>query len=321
MAEAKALDDSISRIQAKSGARKQDVEDILQARTELQSDIRALKAGLEPSKQEATQDGPRITLDQVQLVEPAIFISTRDVQPTQVRIPTATRSWIVVARIASDAGLKSLSINERPQPTNLNVVKVSLTEADGHLLIVATDRRGRMSTLGYKVPATAGDRGSRRVDDSVRLTPSQISQLTGSAGAYYALVVGNNNYQQVPRLQTAVNDAREVAKVLQDQYGFHVKLLTDATGYDLLKALDELRVKLTEQDNLLIYYAGHGKMDEQERGYWLPVDAEATRSERWIANEQITGILDAMRAWQTCLWSIPATRAPWRVPPWACPGR
>ena len=69
MAEAKALDDSISRIQAKSGARKQDVEDILQARTELQSDIRALKAGLEPSKQEATQDGPRITLDQVQLVE------------------------------------------------------------------------------------------------------------------------------------------------------------------------------------------------------------------------------------------------------------
>ena len=206
-----------------------------------------------------------------------------------------------MARITSDAGLKSLSINERPQPTNLNVVKVSLTEADGHLLIVATDRRGRMSTLGYKVPATAGDRGSRRVDDSVRLTPSQISQLTGSAGAYYALVVGNNNYQKVPRLQTAVNDAREVAKVLQDQYGFHVKLLTDATGYDLLKALDELRVKLTEQDNLLIYYAGHGKMDEQERGYWLPVDAEATRSERWIANEQITGILDAMRARQILL--------------------
>jgi caspase domain-containing protein/Sel1 repeat-containing protein len=300
-AEAKALDESIARMHARSGARRQDVEDVMQARAQLQTDIRALKAGLEPAKQEGPQDGPRITLDQVQLVEPAIFIPTRDIQPTQVRIPTATRSWIVVARVTSDTGLKSLSINGRPQISNRSVFKVSLTEADGQLLIVATDRRDRTSTLGYRLPPMGGDQGGRRGGDSVRLTPSQISQLTSSIGTYYALVIGNNNYRQVPRLRTAVNDAQEVAKMLQEQYGFRVRLLTDATGYDLLRALEDLRGKLTKEDNLLIYYAGHGKMDEEERGYWLPVDAEANSSASWIANENITGILDAMAARQILL--------------------
>jgi hypothetical protein len=299
-AEAKVLDESIARMRARAGARRQDVETVMQARTQLQTDMRALRAGLEPAQQETPKDGPHITFDQVQLVEPAIFIPTRDIQPTQVRIPIGTRSWIVVARVTSETGLKSLSINGRPQPSDRQVFKLSLTEADRQLLIVATDRRDRTSTLGYRVPPMANRPGDRR-GDSVRLTPSQISQLTRSIGTYHALVIGNNNYRQVQHLRTAVNDAREVARVLQDQYGFHVRLLTDATSYDLLAALEELRGKLTKDDNLLIYYAGHGKMDEEGRGYWLPVDADAKNYASWIANENITSILDAMAARQILL--------------------
>ena len=41
-----------------------------------------------------------------------------------------------------------------------------------------------------------------------------------------------------------------------------------------VSALNEFRGKLTEADNLLIYYAGHGTLEEKnQRGYWLPVDA------------------------------------------------
>jgi hypothetical protein len=299
MEELRVLDDLVTRMQARSGARRQDVEDTMQERAQAETDVRALKAGLEPVKREEPQDGPRITFDQVQLVEPAIFVLTRDIQPTQVRLPTGTRSWIVVARVTSEAGLKSIMVNERPQTANRNVVKISVTPTDRQLRLVATDRRNRTSTLEYRVPAM--DRGGRRAGDAVQLTPSQLSQLIRSVGTYHALVIGNNNYRQVPHLRTAVNDAREVAKVLQEQYGFRVKLLTDATGYDLLKALDELRGKLTKEDNLLIYYAGHGKMDDKGGGYWLPVDADANSSASWIANDNITGILDAMLARQILL--------------------
>jgi hypothetical protein len=58
-----------------------------------------------------------------------------------------------------------------------------------------------------------------------------------------------------------------------------------------------MRRTLTEQDNLLIYYAGHGEIDAGSRhGYWLPVDADANDKKNWISNEAITNIIDAIPA-------------------------
>ena len=44
-------------------------------------------------------------------------------------------------------------------------------------------------------------------------------------GRYHALVVGINDYKNLPRLETAVNDATAVADVLWQKYGFEVTLL------------------------------------------------------------------------------------------------
>ena len=150
-------------------------------------------------------------------------------------------------------------------------------------------------------PTLVTERTDQRESTALSLTPSQFSQLTRSAGRYHALVIGNNGYRNVPQLRTSVNDAKEVAKTLQTQYGYQVTLLTDSTGYELLRALDDLRGKLTKEDNLLIYYTGHGKKDESGKGYWLPVDAVASDRNSWIANEKITALLDAMAVRQLLL--------------------
>jgi len=116
-------------------------------------------------------------------------------------------------------------------------------------------------------------------------------------GHYYAVVIGNNNYKKLPKLNTAVDDAKAVAATLEQDYGFTVSLLTDASEEQVVGALDELRRKLTPQDNLLIYYAGHGWYDDgAERGYWLPVDAVADNQSHWISNADITDVLKAMQA-------------------------
>jgi uncharacterized caspase-like protein len=123
-----------------------------------------------------------------------------------------------------------------------------------------------------------------------------------SLGSYHALVIGNDGYRQLPRLRTAVNDAREVAKILREHYRFDVTLLTDATRYEILSALNLLREKLTSRDNLLIYYAGHGFLDARnQRGHWLPVDAEPNSTANWIANTDITAILNIMQVKQLLL--------------------
>ncbi len=116
-------------------------------------------------------------------------------------------------------------------------------------------------------------------------------------GRYHALIIGNNAYANLPDLETAVNDAEAVARVLETRYGFKVRLLRDATKLDILRAVNGYRAALTERDNLLIYYAGHGWLDPQTKtGYWQPVDAEADDDLNWIANGELTRRLDAMSA-------------------------
>jgi uncharacterized caspase-like protein len=118
-------------------------------------------------------------------------------------------------------------------------------------------------------------------------------------GTYHALVIGNNDYKKMRRLKTAVSDAQEVARVLETQYRYKVRLLINADRYQMLSALNELREQLTEKDNLLIYYAGHGEYDEKNvRGHWLPVDAEPNSTANWISNLQISDQLNAMTVQQ-----------------------
>ncbi|XPS83969.1 putative peptidase C14, caspase [Desulfosarcina variabilis str. Montpellier] len=116
-------------------------------------------------------------------------------------------------------------------------------------------------------------------------------------GNYFALVIGNNNYEQLPRLTTAKNDAIAISDVLERGYGFRVKLLLDATRFDIISALNEYRRKLSKGDNLLIYYAGHGYLDRAgDEGYWLPVNADANVEVNWISNSSLTTFLKAIEA-------------------------
>lgn len=128
-------------------------------------------------------------------------------------------------------------------------------------------------------------------------TASRPSVPAFDFGTYHALVIGNDAYMKLPRLQTAANDARSIAKLLIETYGFKTKVLLNATRYEMLSAMSSLRQSLTERDNLLIYYAGHGYLDaDTERGYWLPVDADRENPANWVSNGDLTDMVKGIRA-------------------------
>ena len=125
----------------------------------------------------------------------------------------------------------------------------------------------------------------------------QISFAGTHLGRYHALVIGNNEYAHLNNLETATNDAGAVASVLRHDYGFDVTLLINTTRAEILGALANYRKTLKPNDNLLIYYAGHGIVDSvTEEGFWLPVDAEQDVPTNWISNADITNMLKAIRA-------------------------
>ena len=155
-------------------------------------------------------------------------------------------------------------------------------------------RQEELEQTAQAQPDQIVQRGTATATD-VAVAPAGSPQM--QFGRYHALVIGNNEYAQFARLNTAVNDAKSLAGVLKSRYGFQTRLLLNADRYQILSALNEFREKLTENDNFLLYYAGHGELDRaNDRGYWLPVDAEPSSPTNWISNVQITDVLNAMNA-------------------------
>ena len=116
-------------------------------------------------------------------------------------------------------------------------------------------------------------------------------------GSYHALVIGNNKYRHLPDLKTAVADARRVSDILEELYGFEVSRLENANRKQILRLVSDLRKKISEKDNLLIYYAGHGHLDAGAgEGYWLPVDADPEDPSNWLMTDQIVSQIRAMSA-------------------------
>lgn len=136
-------------------------------------------------------------------------------------------------------------------------------------------------------PQTDSAEGQRGVSVAPRPKPGLVG--TDQTGRYVALVIGINDYRDLPKLKTAVNDANSVANTLHNLYGFDTRILLEASRNDITKALNEYRRTLDENTNFLVYYAGHGFYDKDaDKAYWLPADAEPGDTSNWIIADEIT---------------------------------
>lgn len=107
------------------------------------------------------------------------------------------------------------------------------------------------------------------------LAPADAAPRAGSAQRL-ALVIGNSAYQDAP-LSNPVNDARAIAKVLQES-GFGVILRENSDQRNMLAALREFGDRLHGGGTGLFYYAGHG-MQIKGRNYLIPVGARIERED------------------------------------------
>ncbi len=196
---------------------------------------------------------------------------------------------VLVGRVEASAGLAALSVNQMSVDLDQERMfshPLDVPAAGLDVTVTAVDRRGRTSTRSLRID------GSGQPEAPEIAVPSRRG-----FGNYHALVIGNQNYAFMKSLKTPHADARAVAALLEKSYGFEVTLLLNATRYQLLTRMNALAASLDEDDNLLIYYAGHGKLDRvNRRGHWLPVDAEPANTANWISNQSLTDLLNVMRA-------------------------
>ena len=114
---------------------------------------------------------------------------------------------------------------------------------------------------------------------------------------YYALIIGNNDYEKLEDLDNAVNDAKDLEAVLKKKYGFETTLLLDQKADETVDAIIKFTQNRKKTDNILIFYAGHGQLiKKQKRGYWLPVDAGETQDSKWLSNNNIKDLISSSDA-------------------------
>jgi hypothetical protein len=128
--------------------------------------------------------------------------------------------------------------------------------------------------------------------------------ITG--GKYIGLVIGINSYEGYwPELENAVNDAEGVAEVLKDNYHFdtvYTLMDKEATRRNIIQKFEWLTRNITKDDNLLIFYAGHGQFNKAlNKGYWVPVDAAENSVADYISNNDVKTFIGGIPSKHTLL--------------------
>ncbi|MBI5163863.1 MAG: caspase family protein, partial [Magnetospirillum sp.] len=112
------------------------------------------------------------------------------------------------------------------------------------------------------------------------------SLITGAASAAedrrVALIIGNDSYRSLKKLDNGANDARAMASELKAM-GFETILKVNAGRKEMHAAIGEFGGKLSSGAVGLFYYAGHG-IQAGDHNYLVPVDAELVSEDDLVAD-------------------------------------
>jgi hypothetical protein len=259
-----------------------------------QKEVQSLHQRIASLEQQMQQGPQAVPSGLANLPPPSIEIvyplATRGAGGVQLQMRGSEKgTGDVVGRIRSEIGVRRLTVGKQVVPVDdqlLFAIPRDLLSQGASTKLEVTDLLGRTSSI----------------DVAVIASPKTSAASTGNSGSlttknYYALVIGDDNFRYWPHIDNAVGDAQAIETELRAHYGFKTTLLVNATREQILGAFNDLRQKMTPDDNLLIYYAGHGQLVPQiDRGYWIPVDAQTSADTEWILNEQITDYLQIIPA-------------------------
>ncbi len=219
---------------------------------------------------------------------PTITILSPEVTREQV-VRVKTCNITLRGRVTDDSQIRDVAVNGAPASLNQQnefSTNLTLRSGDNRIIVSATDAYGNTARENYGfVCETASP-------PVLANTPTTTSTPVFN-GRYFALLIGVENYKdkRIQKLDHPLNDIRRLRKVLIERYTFDseaVEILENPTRAELFAKFLQLRKKLTANDLLLVFYAGHGEFNEsKDEGYWLPSDAEKDLSTQWFSNSDL----------------------------------
>lgn len=202
-----------------------------------------------------------------------------------------TNKFVVRGLVIENSGINSFFINDIPISLDSNLVFNWVPDKIPEFInIKAIDNYGNVATKNINLKSKK------------EITPADLV-----VGNYYALIIGIQNYNDpnIPSLDFPIKDANDLKTVLLGKYAFtenNIEVMKDPSRKEIIKKLKDLRMKLSKQDNLLIFYAGHGYWDEDlQQGFWLPSDASLDDDAEWLSNGRVRDYIRGINTKHTLL--------------------
>jgi hypothetical protein len=126
-----------------------------------------------------------------------------------------------------------------------------------------------------------------------------------NTSAYHALLIAESDYTDngIKNLAGTRTDMRKMYKLLVNNYNFsnsNTDTLVNATKVNILESLIQKANAMKENDNLFIFYAGHGQMikheDGSEEGFLVPVDAGKNKTSSYISSDDLVRTIKYSKA-------------------------
>ena len=156
---------------------------------------------------------------------------------------------------------------------------VGMNELNGKL----SEALSGVSSQSQSAPATSWS--TPEAVAQAKVQPPVAAPVATFNGKRLALVIGNSNYANLPKLPNPTNDARSIAEVLQ-KMGYGTQLVLDASQDSIRNAVRKFASESQTADVAIVYYAGHGAQ-LNGNNYLLPTDIDVPRT---AADIQFTGL-------------------------------
>lgn len=242
--------------------------------------------------------------------EPPSITFTDPVLTKEKPVKVKSEEIVIKGKVQDNNELYELTVNG--MYTNLKEngefdTDVYLAEGSNTIFVRAVDNFDNAIEETYTIIYTPENKQGQRQSNMSGKDPSAIDKKSSKEGKYYALFIGVSEYAdpQIMNLEQPIVDAEKLLNTITEYYTFekeNVTFLKSPTREEIISHLDHLNKVVTEDDNLLVFYAGHGYWDnEDEAGYWLPSDAKKANTANWMRNSTIRDYLRTVDTKHTLL--------------------
>lgn len=217
------------------------------------------------------------------------------ISPAFTSVRTAESTYPIIATINSDENIRFINIFVNGQFVKNIIPPVPTIKQ------LVIDEELELALGANQVKVEAVTVSGKKHESSLKIV-YDISSAT-----YYALVIAVQEYDDpnINDLDHPIKDASRFINIINSDYNFkkeNIKFLKNPTKADIIGTLHQMRTTVTQEDNLLIYYAGHGWWDEEmETGYWLPKNANRNNPVDWLPNTDLTNYLNVLKTKHTLL--------------------